>query len=469
MPPASMPQQYHLKEALVYQIAALLMVSAEVYTKLRPVLRAEYFAEDPESPLRVIVERVLSHAKDWGKPPSWDVLGQLVDDHLGIKLMSRREDDAAAVRALYRQTFQRLRDADTKTDRAWLEQQAIMHAEDQALGRVLLASASSLEVANGDRARVRRQMRKDFDVAFNTGASSKDLGSLYSDRIIQVFDDWISGEFHAGRIPTGWAQIDHALEGGFGRELVVIAGEAHSFKTGVCINIAAAAMAGGHFVAWASYEGEEPAILFRLGRRVARLKKQLVRDTAFGLLKPSLLRHRPVGGDLAVKYFSRRKAGVDEVEGWLAGLTAEGRRPDMLIIDYADKMAPPGRHFERNDLALSAIYDELSGLSHEFPGGPEGRKGMPVVTPSQVKQGAFGKRVVSMADLAGAIDKAAIADVILVICQTKWEKEQTPQVMRLFRAKAREAENLGFAWFHQDKDSMMLEECAPVEIPEHAL
>ncbi len=461
---------YPYNEALVYQIAALPMTGAETCVRLRPVIRPEFFAEDPDAPLRVVVDVMFGHAKQWGRPPSWEVLDQLVEERIARRLRTRKDEDAAAVRALYRQTLRRLRDADVATNRAFLEARAVAHAEDQALGRALLASAEMVGGGmNGDRAAARSKIQKGLAEAFAVGAPAMELGMRYSEHVVGVFDAWRSGEFAAGKIATGWTQIDARLEGGFGHELVVIAGQTGAFKTGVCVNLGAAAMAQGRFVAHASLEGEAPVLLFRYGRRVGRISKHDVRGTPMEDLAGSLLRHRAIGGELAVKYFRRRKAGVEEVESWLAALAARGRRPDMLIVDYADKMAPPGRHqYQRDDLALSAIYDELEGLSHDFPAGPDGRKGITVVTPSQVQKGAFGRRIVTAKDVAGAVDKAAIAHIILAICQTPWEARQAPPVMRLFIAKAKEAENLGTAWFHQHKDASLLEECPSVDLPDDA-
>ena len=136
------------------------------------------------------------------------------------------------------------------------------------------------------------------------------------------------------------------------------------------------------------------------------------------------------------------------------------------ILDFL-----PGRIFrdatlpDQTPAERAAIYDELYALSREFSTGPGDRRGIPIVTPSQVGKGAFGKAVVTADMLAGALAKAMIADIILPICQTWEERRMQPfPVMRLFRAKVREAEGLGMVWFDQDKDRMLLVERAPIAL-----
>ena len=462
--PFSSHDLYPLKDVLLYRLAALPMSNREVCVRLRAVLKPEYFAEDPLSPLRVTVAVMLEHIEQWNTPPSWEVLEHAVMDRVAHKATARRPEDRAAQQAAYRQVLRRLCEADVTTDRLWLERQAVEHAKNVAMGRCILGAAADLEGANGNSPEVRRKIRRDFADAMAVGNEASELGLRYSDAVLEVVDEVTSGRKDLGRIMTGWRQLDDTLRG-IGNELVVIAGETGSFKTGTCVNLGANVAAQGKFVAHASFEGEDDIITFRYARCIARVTRAQAAVMSLRELNHLLHKFTPLGGEVQVKYFSRRKHGVDDVESWLAALASSYRRPDLVVVDYADKMQPPARRYERNDLALAAIYDELYALSREFSTGPGDRHGIPIVTPSQVGKGAFGKAVVTADMLAGALAKAMIADIILPICQTWEERRMQPwPVMRLFRAKVRESEGLGMVWFDQDKDRMLLTERAPIAL-----
>lgn len=456
---------YPFSEVLKYRLAALVMADRATAVRLRGVLRPEFFGEDSAAPLRVAVETVLDHVAQWQQPPSWEVLDHLVVERISRRLATHRGEDRAAVVALHRQTLRRLREADVVTDRAWLEAQAVEHAEDMALHGFVMRAAEALQGTNGDRPEVRRQLRQEFGEALAIGVSARDQGIRYSTSAVGVAEEYLSGARDRGRILTGWTQVDRVTRG-IGNELVVIAGEPSSFKTGTCVNLSVNVMAQGKYVAWAAFEGDEPSIMYRHVRRTMRVE----RSTAVGMpdvtRRASILRFVRMGGELALRFFNRTRDGVAEVVAWLTQLASEGRRPDLLIVDYADKMRPVGRRYERRWEGEAENYDALYALSREFPGGKTG-DGIPVVTPCQVGRGSTGKRVVGKEDLAGAFEKAAIADVILAICQTPYERNHlVPEILRLYGAKVREAEDRGMAWFKCHKDQMLLEETGPVPLPD---
>ena len=311
--PSSSHDLYPLKDVLLYRLAALPMSGREVCVRLREVLKPEYFAEDPLSPLRVVMAVMLEHVVEWQAPPSWEVLEHAVLDRIAHRATARRPEDRAAQQAAYRQVLRRLREADLTTDRSWLERQAVEHAKNVALGQCILSAAADLEGANGDSPEVRRKIRRDFAVALSVGNAASELGLRYSDAVMDVVDEFTSGRKDLGRIMTGWRQLDDTLRG-IGNELVVIAGETGSFKTGTCVNLGVNVMAQAKFVAHASFEGDDDVILFRYARRVGRLTRQEAAAAGLCGLDPVLQRFRALGGEVQVKYFSRRKHGVDDVE-----------------------------------------------------------------------------------------------------------------------------------------------------------
>ena len=108
-------------------------------------------------------------------------------------------------------------------------------------------------------------------------------------------------------------------------------------------------------------------------------------------------------------------------------LIEEGIQPDLIIVDYGDEVDAK-RHYSDHWVEAGSVFKDLRDLGHDY--------GCPVWTATQANRAALGKEVITMKDIAESIKKAAIADVIVAICQT-WEEEQNEQV-RLFLAKIRD-------------------------------
>lgn len=103
-----------------------------------------------------------------------------------------------------------------------------------------------------------------------------------------------------------------------------------------------------------------------------------------------------------------------------------GKKPDIIIVDYADLMKSSGKNMERTrDLGL--IYRQLKALSAEF--------GCPVWTASQINRAGFSAREADINNLSESWEKAMIADLVLVVRQTREEFEQ--QRLRLYVGKNR--------------------------------
>lgn len=98
----------------------------------------------------------------------------------------------------------------------------------------------------------------------------------------------------------------------------------------------------------------------------------------------------------------------------LKTLTLQGSRMDLLAVDYADMMEiergvvtrTAGRHEE-----LREIFVGLKGIAGEFD--------IPVWTISQRTREGYGTEVLSLKEVAGAIEKARVADVVLGLTSTE--------------------------------------------------
>ena len=107
-------------------------------------------------------------------------------------------------------------------------------------------------------------------------------------------------------------------------------------------------------------------------------------------------------------------------------IMSSGKRPDLIIVDYADLMKSSVKNTERrSDLGL--IYRQLKALAAEFT--------CPVWTASQINRAGYDRAESDISNLAESWEKAMIADLVLVARQTK--EEFNVNKLRLYVGKNR--------------------------------
>jgi len=112
--------------------------------------------------------------------------------------------------------------------------------------------------------------------------------------------------------------------------------------------------------------------------------------------------------------FERIKQDLDELE-W-----SEGFIPDIVVVDYADVVAPPNEHMNEYEHA-NMLWLKMKAAAIE--------KKQLWVTGSQTNRQGLEKELVSQKDTSGNIRKLAHVDVMLAINQTEEEKEDL--IMRI--------------------------------------
>ena len=118
-------------------------------------------------------------------------------------------------------------------------------------------------------------------------------------------------------------------------------------------------------------------------------------------------------GNLVIKEFPDGTLTMPMLKAYLDGMEAHaGFVPDLLIVDYADKMKLDAKNY-RHD--ISQIYVNLRGLGVE--------RNMAILTASQANRAGVGQDVIDSSNVAEAWDKIAIADTVITYSQTRFEKE----------------------------------------------
>jgi len=298
---------------------------------------------------------------------------------------------------------------------------AVEFARTQAMKLAILASVDDVEqnkLAN---------IRSRVEEALAVGCDRLDLGW----ELVADADQWVYDEKHGRRYPTGWPMVDAILGGGLvGGEYGLIMAPTGMGKTTALINIgcAMAGLVGAANVLHVTCEMPKQKVLKRYAIRVgARLNRDM----------PELRFRRMLEKKAASKLRARLRVAdpvrkVEAIRRLIDNLAADGFETGALIVDYADRMIPARK---RNDLRfeLADITQDLRQLGIDYD--------MPVWSATQAGRQALYKEVVTVSDIAEAIEKATIADVIIALCQTRDEEKMGHG--RLFMAKVRDAKGKG--------------------------
>lgn len=261
--------------------------------------------------------------------------------------------------------------------------------------------------------------------ALSVGADSLDLGQ----ELVADASNWMYEELHGRKFPTGWEGVDSALDGGImAGEYGLLMAPPGSGKTTALLNIGytLAGIYGGANVLHVSAEMSEAKVLKRYATRITGTKIHRNMDDEDSVLENIQQKAaRRLRGRLRVIYLKDKR--VQAICTLIDNLAAEGFRTDALIVDYADLLHAKGKKAETR-FQLAEISRDLRDLGNQY--------GIPVWSATQAGRQAFSKEVITMADVSEAIEKAAIADVIISVCQTHDERELGKG--RLYLAKIRD-------------------------------
>lgn len=226
-------------------------------------------------------------------------------------------------------------------------------------------------------------------------------------------------------IPTGIEELDICLGGGPAKEeLTVILAPPGVGKTTMLINMGVSALSVGKNVMHFYVEQTDQIIWERYASCMLRCPIKELRDDVKRTASEINDFKAQNGSSLSINY-----ALGQTINNIRASLYRSQTTPDVVIIDYADKLVSSRRY---NDLRheISTIYTEMISIGKEF--------GCAVYTASQTNREGKGKKYIDSTNVAESWEKVAIADNIIALSQTREEEEADK--LRLLILKARNEE-----------------------------
>lgn len=216
---------------------------------------------------------------------------------------------------------------------------------------------------------------------------------------------------HMERLSTGVLELDTILDGGLPRgSLGVAVADTGGGKSLFLAQVAAAAVLAGLFVVVATLEVPRPVWLARVLSNITGIP---INAILAGELEEALriFSTYPGIGALIVEEFTADATTIADLDEWCKVLgQREGRAPDVVVVDYFDKLIPEEKQ-PSEYLACKKVYEAGRVCAQRDKGW--------WWTASQSKgdggNGKHKKEVLTTSDLADSKHKARVADLIVTL------------------------------------------------------
>lgn len=398
------------------------------YISYRDIIEPKYFRKDIHIDFARIIhdyyENELARSKAKGteiNAPSLEVMFE------EVRKLASSNPKKAKIKDQYHEEVLDIMEMDL-SDAEYIKDNIVSFGRRAAIERAIIESVDIVQKGSeGDYAKIEDMMSK----ALSVGEDLSDLGMSYFDTAEERVQTYESGVDGVERVPTGLAGLDKVLKGGLGRgELGVIIAPPNRGKSFALTNIGAGGILSGYNVAHYTLEMPEQQVAKRYDNRMTGKDFQYMKENGSKVLTAIMNIQKYYKGDLIIKKYKTNGCTVNTIRSHLTRLYMErGFKPDVVIIDYGDLVQPRKSYVDKR-FELESVYLDMRDLGEEF--------NCAVWTASQANRGALDKKVITIADLAEAFNKANIADFMAALCQTTEEKEEC--IMRWHIAKHRDGE-----------------------------
>ena len=272
-------------------------------------------------------------------------------------------------------------------DMDFVKDETIKFCKNQKLKSAIMESVNLLQQGNYDGIKLR------IDDAMKAGAD-RDIGHEY----MSMIDDRFS-ETTRKTVPTGWEVIDDLMDGGLGPgELGVFVAPAGIGKSWALVNAAANAVRAGKTVVQYTLELSGAYVGLRFDSVFTGIAAQNLKYYQDNIKE----KIAELEGDLVIKYYPTKTATVNTLKAHLDRCTMMSKKPDLIIVDYADLLRGAGKEIRHE---LGNIYEDLRGLAGEYD--------IPVWTASQANRSALEDDVIGAEKIAESYAKIMTADFVV--------------------------------------------------------
>lgn len=357
-------------------------------------------------PVRILIEIIKSHYIKYKKAP--------MPDEFAIELKKLGLDEVVMLSV--RDTLMRAYESLKKGGLEYVEDEFLQFCQTRALISAVLKSVDHINDGTFD------LIKPTIDNAMKI-SMVHDFGMDYASTV----DDRINKNPRKNVIPTPWPAINELIDGGLGAgDLGCIIAPSGAGKSWVLSALGLQALRIGKNVLHISLELGDTYTGLRYDSILTGIKAEQLKYHQ-DILQMKMLTE--VKGNMRVKYFPTKSVNVAQIKSFMSSLLAVNFKPDILILDYADILAP-----ELTNRKQSSTYED-SGNIYEYLRGIGGEFDIPVWTASQTNRNGESTNIVTNSDIADSFKKIFTSDVVLTLARNIDDKAN--KTARMFLAKNR--------------------------------
>ena len=368
--------------AFQVKVITSLLTDKSFLQQIADIIDPKYFESDANN---WIVQTILDYQKEYKSSPTLEVMK--------VKLEKVDHD------VLKDQIIAHLKDAWKYTeseDLAYIKDQALDFCKNQEIKKAILSSVELLK--NGDYDGIKSTV----DNALKAGAD-KDIGHEYMSSIEERYTDAVR---HVQSTP--WEVINELTDGGLGKgELGVMVAPAGIGKSWALMNIGADAVKKGKTVLHYTLELNEAYVGLRYDSVMTGIANQNLKHYQDDI-KEQLSK---IKGELIIKYYPTKTVSVMGIRGHVEKCIMQGKKPDVIIVDYADLLRGHGQE-KRHE--LEGIYEDLRGMAGEYE--------IPVWTASQANRSALEEDIIDASKVSESYGKVMVADFVISLSRKVQDK-----------------------------------------------
>jgi hypothetical protein len=279
----------------------------------------------------------------------------------------------------------------------------------------------------------------------------KDLGTSYfADPITRLNRLKDRSNF----VATGWKIMDEKLYGGFTRgSLNIFAGGSGSGKSLFLQNLARKWALSGLNVVYITLELSEDLVNLRLDAMVTgNGTKHVLRNVQDTANRIGVIVKQQKPGDLKVKKFPEAGTTCNTIRAYLKEYEIqEGRKPDVLLIDYLDLMHPNNAKIDVSSMFTKDKYvsEEMRSIGSDW--------NIPVVSASQLNRQSVDAQEFDHSHIAGGISKINTADNVFGIFTSASMKDRGVYQVQFLKTRSSSATGDKIELFYNN-ETMVIED-----------
>lgn len=229
------------------------------------------------------------------------------------------------------------------------------------------------------------------------------------------------------RLSTGIPELDAMMYGGLkNKQMGLVVGGSGRGKSIFLEWLARVAVLMGQQVVYYTLELSEEDISERFDSLFCHIKPQELKSLNTRVYEELHKFHDRFGNNLIVKEYPEDEASINTIKAHYKQLASIGVTPGLVVIDYLDLMKPH-RHYNDINQEQASIAKACRGMSKKF--------NTRVWSALQLNRGGMVQDTPDESGLAGSISRMYTADALIIMAQTKDEREDN--IMRLFIKKNR--------------------------------